>query len=188
MLEIHKQQRPEPAPSRNRAQSAFSRFQVSLGTAQQERKMLMDIGNWLEDEIQQSQDNLFLQQPHTVSSLLPTISNIVLNKFDNVSWLEDEIRERLRYKSFQYPDKIADAIRLVSDKKLWDEVSMKLSITAKDVKQQLTSIVDRRNKIAHEADIDPTFGIGGRWIINEALVEEAVDFIEKIVETIHEIL
>jgi RiboL-PSP-HEPN len=55
----------------------------------------------------------------------------------------------------------------------------------KDIKQQLDSIVDRRNKIAHEADINPTFNIGNRWDIDEVLVSEAVDFIEKLIESIH---
>lgn len=56
---------------------------------------------------------------------------------------------------------------------------------AKDIKQELSIIVDRRNKIAHEVDIDPTLGLGNRWGINEDLVNDAVDFIEQIVESIH---
>ena len=54
-------------------------------------------------------------------------------------------------------------------------------------KQQLSAIVDRRNKIAREADIDPTFGMGSRWYIDEVLVKDAVDFIEKVIESIHQI-
>ncbi len=49
-------------------------------------------------------------------------------------------------------------------------------------------IVDRRNKIAHEADIDPTFNIGSRWNIDELLVSDAVNFIEILVENIHSVL
>jgi hypothetical protein len=63
-----------------------------------------------------------------------------------------------------------------------------MSKPTKDIKQQLNSIVDRRNKIAHEADIDPTFNIGNRWNIDEVLVGNAVDFIEQLVENIHQIL
>jgi len=104
------------------------------------------------------------------------------------SWLEDEIRQRHSYKSFQQPDAIADAIRLICDKKLWEEVSTNMSRPAKDIKQQLNLILDRRNKIAHEADIDPTLSIGNRWPIDELLVNEAVDFIEQVVESIDNIL
>jgi hypothetical protein len=134
MLEIHQGLRPEPP--------AFSRFQISLGSAR----------------------SLTHQS------------------------LEDEIRQRHSYKSFQQPNNIADAIRLISDKKLWEEVAKVIGKPAQDVKEQLILIVDRRNKIAHEADIDPTYNLGDRWPINENLVHEAVDFIEKVVESIHTLL
>lgn len=188
MLEIHRGTRPEPVPSANTTQSAFSRFQVSLGNARQDRIMALDIASWLENEIEQSYGTSFLDQSYTISSLIPTISNIILNKLNNIAWLEDEIRERLSYQSFQQPDKIGDAIRLISDKKLWDEVAAKIGRPAKDIKQQLSLIVDRRNKIAHEADIDPTLSLGNRWSIDELMIGDAVDFIEQVVENIHLIL
>ena len=134
MLEIHQGNRSEPP--------AFSRFQISLGSARQDLNI----------------------------------------------WLEDEIRQRHSYKSFQQPDNIADAIRLISDKSLWQEVGNEMGQPAKDIKQQLSIIVDRRNKIAHEADIDPTLGLGNRWRIDEILVNDAVDFIEQVVESIHAII
>lgn len=58
----------------------------------------------------------------------------------------------------------------------------------KEIKQQLKLIVDRRNKIAHEADIDPTLSLGNRWDMDESMVNDAVDFIEQVVESIHQIL
>ncbi|MGB8687170.1 MAG: HEPN domain-containing protein [Microcoleus sp.] len=112
-----------------------------------------------------------------------------INAGQNIdSWLEDEIRQRHSYKSFQQPNAIADAVRLICDKKLWEEVSINMGSPAKDIKQQLSRIVDRRNKIAHEADIDPSYPIGDRWPIDELLVNEAVDFLEQVVESIHKIL
>ncbi|MBG1263387.1 HEPN domain-containing protein [Nostoc commune] len=182
MLEIHRGQRAEPASS------AFSSFKVSLGSAREDRRIAIDIASWIESDIQQVYGANFLQQSHTISGLIPAISNSILNRLNNTSWLEDEIRERLSYQSFQQPDKIADAIRQISDKKLWDEVSSKMSKPPKDIKQQLTLIVDRRNKIAHEADIDPTLNIGNRWYIDESMVGDTVDFIEQVVESIHQIL
>ncbi|MBE9187703.1 hypothetical protein IQ270_24405 [Microcoleus sp. LEGE 07076] len=112
-----------------------------------------------------------------------------INAGQNIdSWLEDEIRQRHSYKSFQQPNAIADAVRLICDKKLWEEVSINMGSPAKDIKTQLSLIVDRRNKIAHEADIDPTLSLGNRWPIDELLVNEAVDFLEQVVESIHNIL
>ncbi len=188
MLEIHRGIRPEPISSANTTQSAFSRFQVSLSGARQDRLIAIDIASWLETELQQTQGYDFLQQSHTISFLIPIISSSILDKLNNTSWLESEIRERLGYQSFQQADKIAEAIRYISNKKLWDEVAIKMTKPVKDIKQQLNSIVDRRNKIAHEADIDPTFNIGSRWNIDELLVGDAVDFIELLVRSIHSVL
>ncbi|MEH2085839.1 HEPN domain-containing protein [Nostoc sp.] len=182
MLEIHRGQRAEPASS------AFSRFQVSLGSAREDRRIAIDIASWIESDIQQVYGANFLQQSHTISGLIPAISNSILNRLNNTSWLEDEIRKGLSYKSFQQPEKIADAIRQISDKQLWNEVARKMSKPPEDIKQQLTLIVDRRNKIAHEADIDPTLNIGNRWYIDESMVGDTVDFIEQLVESIHQIL
>ncbi|MEH2424890.1 MAG: HEPN domain-containing protein [Nostoc sp.] len=182
MLEIHRGQRTEPTPS------AFSRFQVSLGSAREDRKIAIDIASWIESDIQQVYGANFLQQSHTISGLIPAISNSILNRLNNTSWLEDEIRKGLSYKSFQQSEKIADAIRQISDKQLWNEVARKMNKPPEDIKQQLTLIVDRRNKIAHEADIDPTLNIGNRWYIDESMVGDTVDFIEQVVESIHQIL
>jgi len=188
MLEIDQGKRFEPTPSANTTQSAFSRFEVSLGSARRDRLIAIDIASWLENEIQQAQGYAFLQKSYTVSALIPTISSSIVNRLNNTSWLEGEIRERLGYQSFQQADKLAEAIRYISEKKLWDVMAVQMTKPAKEIKQQLNSIVDRRNKIAHEADIDPTFNIGSRWNIDEVLVGNAVDFIEMLVESIHQVL
>lgn len=99
-------------------------------------------------------------------------------------WFESDVRERHSFLSFQQPDKIADAIRLFSDVKLWQAVGVKMSMPDSDVKAQLRLIVDRRNKIAHEADIDPSYP-GARWSINEKDVERSIHFIEQVCESIH---
>jgi hypothetical protein len=158
MLEIHRGRRSEPMPSANTTQSAFSRFEVSLGGARQDRLTAIDIASWLEAEIQQTQGYPFLQQSYSVSALIPIISNSIQDRLNNTSWLESEIRERLGYKSFQQADKIADAIRYISDKKLWDEVAVQMTRSAKDIKQQLNSIVDRRNKIIESCVSSKFFG------------------------------
>jgi hypothetical protein len=119
---------------------------------------------------------------------MPVIANMLLEQLNNNLWLENELRKEFSKLSFQTPDSIADAIRYISNQPLWDEVAKKISRTAKDVKQQLNSIVYRRNKIAHEADIDPTYGLGNRLNIDESMVNDAVNFIEQVVESIHQIL
>lgn len=187
MMEIHRGQRAEPISSLSTGQSAFSRFRVSLGGARQDRLTAVDIASWLETEIQQTQ-GYSLQKKYTVSDLIPVLSESMERKLNEAPWLETEIREQLGYQSFQQADKIAAAVRYISDKKLWEEVATLMDRSARDIKQQLGSIVDRRNKIAHEADIDPSLGIGARWEIDGLLVSNAVDFVEQLVESIHRVL
>lgn len=95
------------------------------------------------------------------------------------SWLDDAIRESHGWRSFQQPEKIAEAVSLVSAKKLWQEVGTQMGRPADDVRTTLKTIVDRRNKIAHEADMDPT-NPGERWPISAGLVDDAVDFLEEL--------
>jgi hypothetical protein len=100
--------------------------------------------------------------------------------------LEAEIRLQHSHLSFQQPDRIADAVRLYSDVKLWDEVGALMSRTPKSIKDQLCLVVDRRNKIAHEADLDPGFP-GARWPIHASDIEVSVQFIENVCEAINHI-
>ena len=106
------------------------------------------------------------------------------------AWLETQIRERHGYQSFQLPDRIADAIRLVSGVDLWNELSERLGMQRRDLTDTLTLIVQRRNKIAHEADIMPDYA--GQLVysdlrspIDEETVDHAVDFIEQVVDGIY---
>jgi len=105
-------------------------------------------------------------------------------------WLEQQIRERHGYQGFQTPDSIADAVRLISEVSLWDEVAQLQGIEAQEVKDRLMLIVQRRNKIAHEADImpDPAGQIANselRSPIDHIMVDGAIDFVELVAENIY---
>jgi RiboL-PSP-HEPN len=99
---------------------------------------------------------------------------------------DDEVRLKHSYLSFQLPDRIADAIRLFSNVKLWDEVGNELGKDAKTIKSSLALIVERRNKIAHEADVDPSYP-GQRWPIDPAMVERICDDLEAIARAIFKV-
>ncbi len=96
----------------------------------------------------------------------------------NNEWLRNEIRKRNGYKSYQKPDKISEAIKLISNKNLWTEMSTILERPSEDIKRQLELIVERRNRITHEADSNPTYQ-NKRWPIDEKMVDEAVNFIDE---------
>jgi len=100
------------------------------------------------------------------------------------AWLDTEIRTKHGFLSFQKYDKIPDAIRLFSAAALWKDVAAHLGVRSVDIKLELELLVQRRNKIAHEADLDPSFP-GVRWPITAAQATRATDFVESICETIH---
>jgi RiboL-PSP-HEPN len=99
-------------------------------------------------------------------------------------WLDETIRAAHSWQSFQHPDKIADAIRLVSSAKLWEGVAQVIGSDTKAVKARLTAIIVRRNQIAHEADIDPT-SPSSRWPIDSGLVNDALDYIDRLAKSIY---
>ncbi len=102
-------------------------------------------------------------------------------------WLESEIRIQHGFRAFQKSDKVAEAISLMSAISLWEEIGRRQGKPARDVRDQLDLIVDRRNKIAHEADTDPT-SPGSRWPIDEPLVTGAVGFLDGLARTVDAVL
>ncbi len=105
-----------------------------------------------------------------------------------------EVRTRLSRMTFQYPDDIADGVRLISSCKLWNEVALRLGATAATVssvseslKKRLSLIVDRRNKIVHEGDLQPSVP-RTPWPITRADVSDVAQFISRIVDAIDSVV
>jgi hypothetical protein len=105
----------------------------------------------------------------------------------STQWFEDEVRRQHAWLSFQHPDKVAEAIRLFCGKELWPEVGRRCGIDPRSAKNRLALIVDRRNKIAHEADMDPS-SPGARWPIDPTLVQEAIDTLEQLAQAIFDVV
>lgn len=93
--------------------------------------------------------------------------------------LEAVIRDKHSYLSFQRPDKIADAIRLFSPVLLWESIAIYCGDDTANLKAHLNLVVDRRNKIAHEADLDPSYP-GVRWPISVTDVDGVVKLIRRV--------
>jgi hypothetical protein len=98
-----------------------------------------------------------------------------------------EIRTRLARVTYQFPDDIADGIRMVSPIEFWNEIARhhgaapaSLRIDTATLKGELTQIVNRRNKIVHEGDLEP--GIPRLpWSISREDVDQVKITIEKVV-------
>jgi hypothetical protein len=99
------------------------------------------------------------------------------------SWLDEAIQAQHGHRPFLKTDDIAEAMRLISSAQLWNEVGVQLNREPSAVKAELKTVIDRRNKIAHEADLDPTQP-GRRWPMSDALAKDAVDYVEQVVQAI----
>lgn len=106
---------------------------------------------------------------------------------NSVIWLDDQVRERHSRQSFQTPDNIAEAVRLTSNAPLWNEVAGTIGMDRQSVTENLRLIVARRNQIVHEADADPSYP-GALWPIDRQMTDEAVGFMEQVVEAIHSVV
>ena len=130
------------------------------------------------------QTDAFLRFQVTMDATMTGISKPSEN-----DWLDREIRERHGHQAFQHPDNIANAVRLFSSCELWRSVASELNLTDQDVKNRLRAIVNRRNQIVHEADLDPSYpGTGNRWSISPSDVTSASDFIQNVCEAIHTVV
>ena len=98
---------------------------------------------------------------------------------------EEEIRRLHGYRTFQTAENISQALTLIGIKSIWEKVSTRLGIPPADVRDHINIIVDRRNRISHESDIDPSLGVGVKYPIDLAMVNKAVAFIESVVQAIH---
>lgn len=105
-----------------------------------------------------------------------------------------EVRQRLGLLTYQYPNKIADGIRLISDCSLWTDVALSLGANvasqeaeAKNLKIGLSLVVERRNKIAHEGDLQPAIP-RVPWPITRRDLTYVKDMIGRIVNAIDSII
>lgn len=105
-----------------------------------------------------------------------------------------EVRSQLARVTYQKPETIAEGIRLCSPLELWNEVALKMgaanknkTANAKALKKDLSIIIDRRNKIAHEGDLKP---VSPRepWPINKSDLSYVKEKIESIVTSIDSVI
>ncbi len=111
-----------------------------------------------------------LQIPFEASISPPDeIEEIVLNS----------VNEANSYKSFVDPGKYSEAIGCFVDTP-WERVGEIMSSNPKDVRRSVRAIYRWRNRIAHEADINPVYAGVELWEISKMDVTEAIDLIEKV--------
>jgi hypothetical protein len=105
---------------------------------------------------------------------------------DRLTLFEQEIKRLHGFRTFQTADNISQALSFIGIRAIWDKVGNVLGMNSVDVRTQLNLIVDRRNRIAHESDVDPSLGVGNKYPIDFPLVAEAVGFLDTIAHAIHQ--
>lgn len=105
---------------------------------------------------------------------------------EKLIFLEKCIREKNSRDSYQSPRSIEYALSFIAITKLWSKLSAKLNTPSEDIKNRLSLIIDRRNKIAHEADLNPITGL--KYSIKPDEIISVIKFIESLCENIYEIV
>jgi len=132
----------------------------------------------------------------TVNKILAISKNnsMPITQEDTIEyWIEKEVSDRHKFLAFQEPDKISDALSNIwNEKNKWDEIASNMSTRlngnnnsqkADDLKQRIKVIVERRNQIVHEADIDLISQ--RKKAINKLNVAETIDIIEDLAISIY---
>jgi RiboL-PSP-HEPN len=94
-------------------------------------------------------------------------------------WFEQEIVLKHKSNSYQDPKKIADGLSLIwAEAYKWQKIAILLGLDEKSITTQLETIVNRRNQIVHEADIDLQTNLKNNITPTDAI--GSVDFLSKL--------
>ncbi len=108
----------------------------------------------------------------------------------------EHLRDKLAGQALQHPGKIAEVLKLVTEKKVWYEAAGWINKTffqgrttfnEKSLRSRYLEITQRRNRIAHDADLIDG-DLKQRRPIDEAGVTDAIDWIERIALAIAHVL
>lgn len=129
--------------------------------------------------------------PHRIVDI---IRDVAISQPDASNVFDLEIRRQLSFQTYQHPKNIADGIKYISNIELWNSVALhqgaphkKVQSEAEKIKKQLEAIVDRRNKIAHEGDMQPTIP-RTPWPITHNQLLTVRSFINSLVYSIHAVV
>lgn len=117
----------------------------------------------------------------TVKELLTTPDVSLRASIYNAS-----VKKILSKDSYQSPNSVEYALSMVNIKKIWSKIGEKIGMSTEDVKTKLGLIILRRNKIAHEADIENLVSME-KAEIERTDVEDVIAFLNNLVLEIDKI-
>ncbi|GAB7049095.1 hypothetical protein [Catenuloplanes indicus] len=135
--------------------------------------------------------NPHLSRPQKFNSFpipIEAVERILQGEATLADVVDDQLITTRGHIAYQNPDKIKDALSLIiNTERLWESVAKTLqersgdegTLSGKEIQDKLTSVVFRRNKIAHEYDEDPRIATHKRSI-DGSDVTQALDLIEQL--------
>ncbi len=129
-----------------------------------------------------------ISNKNTVSIPLSTVKVLlhINSEEEQKKILDEQIKEITSKHSYQAPRAIEKALGMININKIWSRISNILSISADDTQRTLALIINRRNKIAHEADIN--FITGEKTEITQTAINDCLEFTTLLVEAIDQII
>ena len=125
--------------------------------------------------------NEFCLPMSAVKQLLNSTDPTIRESIYNAS-----VKKLLSKDSYQSPKSVEYAMTLINLKKVWHKVGVKLGMPSQDVTLKLGLIIQRRNKIAHEADIHDLVSMD-KTPIDRSDVDDTFAFLDQIVTAIEDI-
>lgn len=106
-------------------------------------------------------------------------TNLVAASFPPKQYIfEQALFQKFKHVSYQDPEKVADGLSYIwAEPHKWMRISEKMELLNTEARTKLKLIVDRRNAIVHEADINPV--TNSKLIITKIECEETTDFLLK---------
>ena len=93
-------------------------------------------------------------------------------------YFEQALVRKFKIVSFQDPVKVADGLSYIwNEGQKWQKIAAVLGLSDDAARTRLKLIIDRRNSIVHEADIDPVSG--GKYSITKVESDDSVDFLRR---------
>lgn len=120
---------------------------------------------------------------------IPMEMYIISDQEQRLNAVNAFLRERNSYKAFVDPSKLAEILSCFIENP-WDRIASEHlrehpeGPDKNGLKAQLKSIWGRRNKIAHEADVNPTLSGVALWPMEKADTELTIDFLVGIGRTL----
>ena len=128
-----------------------------------------------------------LTQKKEINSLRIPFNVLISSEHMQIDMIDEAIRKDNSYKSFVAPDKLAECLRIFVEAP-WDRIAVSLGEQPSTVKSKLKSVVDLRNRIAHEADVNPTYGGVELWPIYSEDVDSSIIFLRDLGSAVAEVI